>query len=119
MFQYWAHWTTPDEPKNALADALHAAPERLEDIVRVGGSGSPSQQPLGQPGPVAAVLEYRDNLLPWFPTDAVVTTAATRYPHINEATSRFDRGTGPDAPPIEGLLAHVLRLANETGTETP
>ncbi|WP_157537500.1 hypothetical protein [Nocardioides sp. Root190] len=117
MFDHWTHWTTPDEPKTVLTDALIAFPERLEDIVRVGGDWiQHHQQAFGEPGPISAVLEYRDNLPTWFPTAAVITTAATRYPHVDPATSRFDRGSGPEAPPIEGLIAQVLRLANETET---
>lgn len=116
MFKYWAHWTTPGEPQAVLIDALRAAPDRFEDIVRVGGEWIQHQQAFGEPGPISAVLEYRDNLPTWFPIDAVVATAATRYPHVGPATSKFDRGTGPEAPPIEGLIAHVLRLANETET---
>lgn len=117
MFKYWAHWATPDEPQAVLVDALRAAPDRLGDIVRVGGEWiQHHQQAIGEPGLISAVLEYRDSLPTWFPTDAVVTTAATRYPHVGPATSKFDRGTGPEAPPIEGLIAHVFRLANETET---
>lgn len=119
MFNYWAHWTTPDEPQAVLVDALRAAPDRLEDIVRVGGQWIQHQQAFGEPGPISAVLEYRDNIPTWFPTDAVVTIAATRYPHVGPATSKFDRGTGPEAPPIESLIAHVLRLANETEISRP
>ncbi|PKH42157.1 hypothetical protein SAMN05192575_107150 [Nocardioides alpinus] len=113
-FDYWTHWTTPGEPRTVLTDALLASPERLEDIVRVGGEWIQHQPSFGEPGPISAVLEYRDNLPTWFPTEAVVTTAAIRYPHVVPAISKFDRGAGPEAPPIEGLIAHVLRLANET-----
>ncbi|MCR4512956.1 hypothetical protein [Aeromicrobium sp. 50.2.37] len=114
MFTYWAHWTTPEEPQSVLADVLRAAPDRLEDIVRVGGEWiQRHQQAFDAPGLISAVLEYRDNLPTWFPTEAVVTVAGNRYPHVKPATSKFDRGTESEIPSIEGLIAQVLRLANE------
>lgn len=110
MFQYWAHWRTPDEPKAALADALRAAPERLDDVI-LGCAQWMEQRPsFNEPGPVSAVPTYRE-LPPWFPTEAVVATAATRYPQVRPATSRHNAGAHAKAPTVERLLAHILRLA--------
>jgi hypothetical protein len=110
MFQYWAHWRTPDEPKTALADALVAAPERLDDVI-LGCAQWMEQRPsFDEPGPVSAVPTYRE-LPPWFPTEAVVATAATRYPQVRPAASRHDAGAHAKAPTVERSLAQILRLA--------
>jgi hypothetical protein len=109
MFKYWAHWRTPDEPKTALTDALRAAPERLDDVI-LGCAHWIEQRPsFDEPGPISAVPTYRE-LPPWLPTDAVVATAATRYPHVRPAPSRHDDGAHAKAPVVERLLAHILRL---------
>lgn len=110
MFQYWAHWRTPDEPKTALADALKAAPDRLDDVI-LGSAQWMEQRPsFDEPGPISALPTYRE-LPPWFPIEAVVATAATRYPHVRPATSRHDDGAHANASTVERLLGHILRLA--------
>lgn len=113
MFQYWAHWRTPDDPKTALADALSAAPERLDDVI-LGCAQWMEQRPsFDEPGLVSAVRTYLE-LPSWFPTEAVVATAATRYPQIRPATSAHDAGGHAKATTVESLLAHILRLAAAT-----
>jgi len=110
MFRYWGYWVTPDEPKTALADALRAAPERLDDVI-LGCAQWMEQRPsFDEPGPVSAVPTYR-TLPAWFPTEAVVATAAIRYPQVHPATASHDAGAYAKAPTVERLLAHILRLA--------
>jgi hypothetical protein len=104
----WWHFVSPDAPKDALSAALNAAPERLDDVVL--GCAGWVQRESSSDGSVSFARSYRE-LLPWFPTNAVVRAAAMRYPHVTATTSTYDDGAVDGMPEIEHLLRHILRMA--------
>lgn len=109
VFNPWWHWTSANVPKAALAAALDAHPERLDDVVL--GCAPWVQRESTVDGRVSAARSYRE-LSPWFPTQAVVRAATIQYPHVAATSSTYDSGADDGTPPVEHLLGHILRLAD-------
>lgn len=108
MFTPWWHWTSAEVVKAALGDALHTAPERLDDVILTCAPWLEHESRVD--GSRRAERSYRE-LSPWFPTEAVVRAAAVQYPHVVASATDYDDGVAEGTPQVEHHLSHILRLA--------
>ncbi|WP_433674209.1 hypothetical protein [Microbacterium gorillae] len=108
VFTPWSHWMSAEVVKAALANALAAAPARLDDVVLTCAPWLERESRAD--GSRQAARSYRE-LPPWFPTEAIVRAAAVQYPHVVATTSDYDDGVPEGTPEVEHHLSHILRLA--------